>query len=240
MRHRNRRNTNEQGTGTDMGRWLLTYSDMITLLMIFFIVMYIMSTVNTEKFRALAENLSITLNGSPAGIMDDGAPITPGSGGEAAQMAQVEEELRRYLAKENLNYQVSIRREERGLVVSFQDTVLFPKGSAALTPEARQIVARVGETLKEMPNYIRVEGHTCNLPISNTQFPSNWELSSARATNVVRELITASGVPAERLSASGYGEYRPRYQNDSEEHRQLNRRIDILILKMKYGKVEPD
>jgi len=239
MRRSSRRNTetNEQKAGPDMGRWLLTYADMITLLMIFFVVMYVISTVNVEKFSALAENLGVTLKGSSTGIMENSASILSS---EAAQMAQVEEELKTYLEKQNITHQVSIRQEERGLVVSFQDTVLFPRGSADLTPEARQIIARVGKTLKDMPNYIRVEGHTCNLPISNTQFPSNWELSSARATHVVRELITASGISPERLSASGYGEYRPRYPNDSERHRQLNRRIDILILKTKYGKVEPD
>lgn len=236
-----RRNTgSDEEKGPDMGRWLLTYSDMITLLMIFFITMYVISSVNMEKFRALADTLSITLKGTPAGLLPDGASIAPSQGGEAAQMAQVEAELKEYLTKQNLDRQVTVRQEERGLVVSFQETILFTRGSAALTPEARRIIARVGDILKEVPNYIRVEGHTCNLPIHTPQFPSNWELSSARATNVVRELITSSQISPERLSATGYGEYRPRHPNDTEEHRQLNRRIDILILRTKYGKVEPD
>lgn len=235
-----RRRRSVESKGPDMGRWLLTYSDMITLLMIFFITMYVISNVNMEKFRALAENLSITLRGTPAGLLPDGAALLPGQGGEAAQMAQIEAELKEYLEKQNLRHQVTVRQEERGLVISFQETILFPKGSATLTPEARRVISRVGNILKEVPNYIRVEGHTCDLPINTPQFPSNWELSSARATNVVRELITASGIPPERLSATGYGEYRPRYPNDTEEHRQLNRRIDILILRTEYRQVEPE
>ncbi len=235
-----RRRRSVESKGPDMGRWLLTYSDMITLLMIFFITMYVISNVNMEKFRALAENLSITLRGTPAGLLPDGAALLPGQGGEAAQMAQIEAELKEYLEKQNLRHQVTVRQEERGLVISFQETILFAKGSATLTPEARRVISRVGNILKEVPNYIRVEGHTCDLPINTPQFPSNWELSSARATNVVRELITASGIPPERLSATGYGEYRPRYPNDTEEHRQLNRRIDILILRTEYRQVEPE
>ena len=120
--------------------------------------------------------------------------------------------------------------EERGLVISLQDIVLFPSGSAGITPEAKKIIADIGAHLKTLPNYLRVEGHTDNLPINTPKFPSNWELSSARATNVVHELINRCGIHPERLSATGYGEYRPKVDNDSVGHRQMNRRVDILIL----------
>ncbi|NPV28864.1 MAG: OmpA family protein [Firmicutes bacterium] len=239
MRRRSQENSGGE-KGPSMERWLLTYADMITLLMIFFILMYVMSSINMQKFRALAAALNVALKGEPTGIFREGGPsFMPGEGEEASQMANVQRELEAYLEKQNLANLVTIREEERGLVVSFQETVLFPRGSATLTPEARRIIAQVGAILKDLPNYIRVEGHTDNLPINTPQFPSNWELSSARATNVVRELIAASQIPPARLSATGYGEYRPRYPNDSEAHRQLNRRVDILILRTMYGEVEP-
>lgn len=237
----NRRKQAEPDSGPGMERWLLTYADMITLLMIFFIMMYVISTVNTEKFKALSDNLSMVLRGAPpSGIMQEGSssPL-PAITGEAAQMAELEKDLNEFLAKENLTEQVKVQMEERGLVVSFQATVLFEKGSAELTPEAKRIIAPVGTRLKNLPNFLRVEGHTCNLPINNPRYSSNWELSTARATNVVKELISTSGIPPHRLSATGYGEYRPLYPNNSESNRQKNRRIDILILKTKYGKVEP-
>ena len=242
MRRRRSKRQSESDSGPGMERWLLTYADMITLLMIFFIMMYVISNVNTEKFRALADNLSMVLTGAPSsGIMQEGAgsPV-PAITGEATQMAELEKELKEFLSKENLTGQIKVQMEERGLVVSFQATVLFEKGSADLTPEAKRIIALVSTRLKNLPNFLRVEGHTCNLPINTPRYPSNWELSTARATNVVEELITAYGIPANRLSATGYGEHRSLYPNNSESNRQMNRRIDILILKTKYDKVEPD
>jgi chemotaxis protein MotB len=225
-----------------MERWLLTYADMITLLMVFFVMMYTISTVNADKFRALAENLSMVLTGSPpAGIMEEGTNSTvPELTGEAKHLADLQQALNEFIAREELGEQITVNLEERGLVVRFQTTVLFARGSADLTPEARRIIDRVGDRLNDLPNYIRVEGHTCDLPINTPQYPSNWELSTARATNVLQELISSCNISPERLSAIGYGEYRPRVPNINESSRQMNRRIDIVILRTKYDEVEPN
>ena len=225
-----------------MERWLLTYADMITLLMVFFIMMYTISTVNADKFRALAENLGMVLTGSPpAGIMEEGTNSTvPELTGEAKHLADLQQALNEFIAREELGEQITVNLEERGLVVRFQTTVLFARGSADLTPEARRIIDRVGDRLNDLPNYIRVEGHSCDLPINTPQYPSNWELSTARATNVLQELISSCNISPERLSAIGYGEYRPRVPNINESSRQMNRRIDIVILRTKYDEVEPN
>ncbi|HAF17241.1 MAG TPA: chemotaxis protein MotB, partial [Peptococcaceae bacterium] len=219
-----------------------TYADMITLLMVFFVMMYTISTVNADKFRALAENLSMVLTGSPpAGIMEEGTNSTvPELTGEAKHLADLQQALNEFIAREELGEQITVNLEERGLVVRFQTTVLFARGSADLTPEARRIIDRVGDRLNDLPNYIRVEGHTCDLPINTPQYPSNWELSTARATNVLQELISSCNISPERLSAIGYGEYRPRVPNINESSRQMNRRIDIVILRTKYDEVEPN
>jgi chemotaxis protein MotB len=242
-----------------MERWLLTYADMITLLLIFFVVMYALSNVDAQKFAAIAEALSRALGGGGGMVLNyPGPSVVQGSAGqqqdrlkelqdlqravqagEAARMEQVAARLQERLEQEGLAGRVTVSVEERGVVITFLDTVLFPIGSDELTPRAREILRRVGQELRELPNYVRVEGHTCDLPINNRRFPSNWELSVARATSVVQALIRDAGIPPARLSASGYGEYRPRVPNDSEAHRQLNRRVDLVILRTKYEATEP-
>jgi chemotaxis protein MotB len=129
--------------------------------------------------------------------------------------------------------------EERGLVVSIQDTLLFESGSAEITPSAKKILKKISTVLAASPNYIKVEGHTDNLPIHTTKFPSNWELSVLRATNVVQILVQDGGIDSRRLSATGYGEYRPVADNNTVEGRSANRRVDLVILRSKYDLVEP-
>jgi len=235
-------------------RWLITYADMITLLMIFFIVMYALSNVDAMKFRAMAASLSevfgagnIVYDAGPSiveeGLNANAGPSDADAGGidmqEIAQMQQIKKEIEGLIADKGLGASVSISFEERGLVVSFEDPVLFALGSDHLEPMARQIVNEVGLILSNTTNYIRVEGHTDDLPISTVRFPSNWELSIARANSVLKELIWGVKLAPERLSATGYGEYRPRVPNTSSVNRQLNRRVNIVVLNSKYDYSEP-
>jgi len=229
-------------------RWLITYSDMITLLMVFFIVMYAMSNIDAQKFRSIVEALSKALGGgdvilySPGpSIVEEGIEeIMPGEDmQEVVRLQRIKSQLASLIEEENLSACVSVKSEERGIVVSFQDPVLFALGSAELTPKAKEILHKVGSMLLDIPNYIRVEGHTDDLPIHTARYPSNWELSVARATSVVQELIHSLNFPPERLSAIGYGEYRPRVPNTSAENRQLNRRVNIVILSSEYNVSEP-
>nr|WP_277998928.1 flagellar motor protein MotB [Moorella sulfitireducens] len=227
---------------------------MITLLMIFFVVMYSISSINAQKMAALASSLAQAFIGSPApGLFEEGglpslvpgvAPApggqgTEGQGVEGTELARVKVELQQYIRQEGLEGQINLENEERGLVVSMADMILFPKGSAELTPEAQALLRRVGQALTRLPNYLRVEGHTDNLPIHTPLFPSNWELSTARATNVVKVLVNDAGISPGRLSATGYGEYRPVVPNDSEANMARNRRVDIVILKEAYNVTEP-
>jgi chemotaxis protein MotB len=242
-----RRGSGKKAGGPSMERWLLTYADMITLLMIFFIMMYVISNVNSQKFQQLANILGSVFGNQGSimpsagnSILQEQANVSSGSiaSADIAQMNQIRAQLEKYFQMKGLAGRVSVQMEERGLVISLQDTMLFDSGSAVLTPDARNIIAEVGKNLQSLPNFILVEGNTDNLPIHNAEFPSNWELSSARATNVVQDLILC-GVTPERLSATGYGEYRPQVLNDSDEHRQMNRRVDIVILRTIYSNVEP-
>jgi chemotaxis protein MotB len=242
-----RRGSERKKGGPSMERWLLTYSDMITLLMIFFIMMYVISNVNAQKFQQLAEVLGAAFGSKNAAILENGNSILPNTASEStgdsqdlAQLKAIQNQLNAYLKQKGLDAKISVDLEERGLVISLQDTVLFDSGSAELTPGAKGIINSIGQMLKPVPNYLRIEGHTDNVPIHNSDYPSNWELSAARATNVVQQLISESGLPPSRLSATGYGEYRPRVSNDTTKNRQMNRRVDILILKQTLKEVEPD
>lgn len=227
-----------------MERWLLTYSDLITLLMIFFVVMYALSSINSKKFEAMAVSLAKAMGGGQSVLTNPGASLAPGISGEAEiaeenELERIKNELQTYIDQNGLNGRVSVSMEERGIVLSFQDVALFPLGSAQLTSNARDLIVKVGLILIKTTQFIRVEGHTDNLPINTKEFPSNWELSVARSTSVVQELIRELNFPPRRLSATGYGEFRPREPNDSAESRQKNRRVDIVVLKSKYETAEP-
>ena len=263
------RRHNEEPEKDNSERWLLTYSDLITLLMIFFVVMYSMSKVDADKFQAIAESLSIALGGgtpaqvdiatSPAGpSIIETYPNSPpqqtgktpteedadgkgnGTGNadiENMTIESIKQKLDKFALDNGIEAKLVSSVEERGLVISIQDTLLFESGSAVITPRAREILEKINNVLASAPNYIKVEGHTDNLPINTSRFPSNWELSVLRATNVVH--IMLEKIPAERLSATGYGEYRPVVSNATEEGRARNRRVDLVILRSRYDLTEP-
>ena len=249
-------------------RWLITYSDLITLLMIFFIIMYSMSQVNAAKYAAVANSLSLVLRGQAMSVLETQGPsMVPGISGQLApegpgktsakqgELEEVKKQIAEFIKAEDLKAEkekkagnlsvsklsdkITVYEQERGLVISFKDTLLFASGSDQLNDKARQIIIQVSAALQNIPNYIRVEGHTDNLPINTPQFPSNWELSVLRASNVVHVMSESAGIPAERLSIIGYGENRPLVANDSSENRAINRRVDVVILKKKYDYFEP-
>jgi chemotaxis protein MotB len=220
-----------------MMRWLLTYSDLITLLMIFFVVMYAMSAADKKKFDSLKASLQVALRTDTAGVnpimdyagerlVDQSAPLENGT----------ENDEFRNIANQVLNNvgdpkQVMFVLDERGLTIRFMDNVLFDSGKASIRPEGDKLLDAVGAALKNSPNYIRVEGHADNVPINNAQFPSNWELSATRSIAVTRYIIEKNNMDAHRFSSLGYGEYHPLYPNTSEENRAKNRRVDIVVLR---------
>ncbi|MEW6725517.1 MAG: flagellar motor protein MotB [Bacillota bacterium] len=229
------------GGHTNNERWLITYADLITLLMIFFVVLYTFSNVDAKKFQAIAESLSGALGGEVIfenPLITQSEPATDANLRDLENLGKVKEQIEKLIAEEELVGTVTVNAEERGLVISIQNTVFFASGSADLTPYARKIISKVTTILGQVPNLVRVEGHTDNLPINTTRFPSNWELSVLRSTSVVHEMIR-NGLPPQRISASGYGEFRPKAPNDTEEHRQQNRRVDFVILREGLRASEP-
>jgi chemotaxis protein MotB len=212
-------------------RWLVTYADMLTVLMALFIVMFALSVVDKAKFQKFAEGLNGDL-GNGASLLSGGsglqqagdtpidlqAAITALDEKQSRQQAaaQEREDLERArqkilqaLVAEHMEDKVRFKLDERGLVVTVvTDDVLFALGSATLRPQGNAVLDAIAPALKALPNKVTVEGHTDDLPISG-RFPSNWELSAERATSVLRYLLDTHAVPAQRLSAAGYADQRP-------------------------------
>lgn len=230
-------------------RWLVSYADFITLLFVLFVVLYSMSKADVVKFEQLRASLNRAFN---VGVLDgdDGNSINRGSGGSSpvsfveqalmqsgkpnpGPVISTMEELRAALREipdspaSREGVQVGVNRE--GVVISLSGNVLFDSGRADLKPEGLDIVDVLAARLVGMPNEIRIEGHTDDVPITTALYPTNWELSSARATTVARYL-SERGVPPGRLIAAGFGEFRPVAPNDTRDGRARNRRVDIVIL----------
>ena len=222
-------------------RWLLTYSDLITLLMVFFVVMYSMSQTDAKKFKALATALqgvfgspssSSALEGGGQGIgsQNRGGTSAPGSS-RRQRMERLRGSLEALVAQEGMGNAVHFQAgpDDSKLVMQLSDSLMFPVGSADLTEDAKKLLRPMGDVLSKSGHLIHVEGHTDNLPITNVRYTSNFELSSARAAQVIQYLIEVDKLPPERFSASGYAEYRPVADNSTAEGRARNRRVDFVI-----------
>ncbi|MBA2134052.1 OmpA/MotB family protein [Capillibacterium thermochitinicola] len=215
--------------------WMTTYSDLVTNLLTFFVLLFAFSNVNADKYEQIAASLRSVFSGSPSIVYGGKYPLGEQMPFEISSPVNAEfqviyEEIEAMLAEEGVGAAVEIFQEERGLIISFKEKIFFDIGSAQLRPEARSLLSRVGRILAADDHDIRVEGHTCDLPIRSRIFPSNWELSTSRATNVTRFLIEEVGIEPSRLGATGFAEFRPIAPNDSEENRIRNRRVDLLLL----------
>ena len=220
-------------------RWMLSYLDFITLLMIFFLMLYAISNVDSNKSKALANSLKVGFNsgnGQNVIAVSDNSSSTPvvvdeeSQVAEAEKLADVKKKVDELVNNSELKGSVSTSIQERGLLISFNDSIFFNSGEATIKPDWQNKLVSISKVLNEIDNYIRVEGHTDNVAINTDYFHSNWQLSSVRAANVVEFLITQGGVSPGRLSSVGYGEYRPIKSNDTEDGKSSNRRVDILIL----------
>lgn len=235
------RRRNKDGEHENLERWLLTYSDLITLLLAFFIVMYSMSQVDAKKFGQMQEALSGVLKGG-ALVIKQGNKIGALAGQGVLKVGflkSIGDAIKRDFQGLGNDKLVNTEVTERGLVIHIMESALFTEGSAKLTDDAKNTLHMVAGHLIGLPNHIRIEGHTDNRPINTIKYPSNWELSSVRATEVVRFLIDNHDIKPNMISALGYGEFRPLVPNITDENRAKNRRVDIVVLTMKLTATEP-
>lgn len=238
----------EEGGGE---RWLLTYADMITLLLALFIILFAISTPNKVKYAQLARAMSGGFGGTSAvnvpTIGSAGASnITGTSSSKTAAKAKsaaaaaaapkpvtkaMEKAIKDIIKKNKMEQKVHVHMEARGLVITLlSDSANYSSGSAKLRPATLAFLAQISGFLSHITNDIRVEGNTDNIPIATAEYPSNWELSSARAVVVTRFLVEQEHLDGRRLSAVGHGAFKPAVDNSTEAHRQLNRRVDIVVM----------
>ena len=229
-------------------RWLVSYADFITLLFAFFVLMYAISSVNEGKYRVLSDAINSAFRnvpGTTAGAMQvlnttqNSQMVTPQirpSTPKAEEQKRKNKERMRNMAQQLIaalnplvkSGQVRVTENALGITLDIDASVLFEPGQASLDEKAIVVLANVGKILAGSDFPITVEGHTDNTPISNVQFPSNWELSVVRASSVVR-LFIENGVDARLLTATGYADQRPVAGNDNPTGRQRNRRVAITI-----------
>jgi chemotaxis protein MotB len=254
---------------------MISYADMMTLLMVLFIVLFAISQVDQRKFAALKEGLtagfgstsSMPLSGGKAILDVDGvvpAPIDLSTGmgtkddgkqssgkeqqdqssaqpsqqqvlqmakQEAARLEEIEKKIRAALDAKHLRSDVRFRITDRGLVVALvSDDVFFENASAELRPRGSAVLRAVGPVLRPLPEQVAVEGHANRLKMRGGAYPSNWELSAARASGVVRYLISSQGIVPGRLSATGYGSSRPLFPASDSRAIRYNRRVDLVLV----------
>lgn len=214
-------------------RWLLSYADLVTLLLALFTTLYAASSVDAGKLAPLQTSLREAFDAPP--VMETrnprGAIVPPVTVVNAqARPDDLEVRLMKELAEPLRLQRVAIHRDARGLVVSLPQEAAFATASTEVSDEARELIGRVAAAVAPTANALRIEGHTDNVPIRTARYSSNWELSTARASAVVAFLVESAKFDPARLSAAGYGEFHPQVANDTPEHRARNRRIDVVIL----------
>lgn len=229
----------DEPTGNE---WMGTYSDMVTLLMTLFVLLYSMSSVDAAKVQAISNAFSVLSGKAADSILeyDKYEGTEPIIGGESKVENTIEESenienrtmyesVKEFVQENRLDSTIEIAQNEKGVVLQLKDSILFQSGQAELKTESSEILDKINTLISIMPNSVIIEGHTDNIPISNSKFKDNWDLSSIRATNVLRYFTEIKKQDPTKFRAAGYGEYKPKVENNSDENRAQNRRVNILI-----------
>ena len=236
-------------------RWLVSYADFVTLLFAFFVVMFATSQTDSVKVGRFVDSFSKAIQWSVfssegSGFLD-GSPSNPGNaednaqtpdrpkhkpkGGEFDQAKDLKGAVKKLQASAPILAGLKIEEAHGELVLRLPERLVFDRGQADIKDEGKIALAAIADELSARPVKLRVEGHTDSIPIHNGRFPSNWELSTSRATAVIQYFIEKKSFDPERLTAAGYAEYHPIADNDSEEGRASNRRVDLVITEVLEG-----
>ncbi len=199
---------------------------MITLLLGLFIILYAISNIDAHKYQKVVAAAG-DIFGSRKEVIGLNSNVTKNV---SAPQVTLKSQLTQLINKYNYNNSIRLEQNSRGITIHILDDILFSSGSANLTGGSPTVLSRLAQILKELPNDIRIEGHTDDVPINTTEFPSNWHLSVARALNTAYYLIKNEGLNPEKISIVGYSEYKPLASNDTPDGRATNRRVDIVII----------
>lgn len=224
--------------------WLVPYADILTLLLALFIVLFANSQTDQQKMAEMAQAFSAAFNRGGPSIFDKAGPAATPSADmptqesdnlayikENNQLSETKEMIDKMISQEGLGAELDTVLTEDGLSIRIKDTALFLSGSADLLERSRQIAAPIAVILAKVPQKVVVSGHTDNVPISNSRFESNWDLSAERSLNFMKFLMAQAPMKPERFMTVGYAEYRPIAANDTEENRAKNRRVEILLMR---------
>ncbi len=224
-----RRRKHAHGEPENHERWLLTYADMITLLLGLFAILYAFSKIDSAKYAAMVTALGDVFGSGKEGVIVGKTGVMPGSlAAIQSERNQIAQEVRR--AIEGTGAGIAVSNNERGVTVHMMEQLLFSSGNADLKESSLPTLDALAEVIKKLPNDIRVEGHTDDVPIATQRFPSNWHLSVNRAVNTAHYMMMRHDLDAEKISVVGYAEYQPLVPNSSAENRGRNRRVDIIIV----------
>ena len=249
----------KQHSAPNHERWLVSYADFITLLFAFFVVMFATAKTDTAKAQAVSDSVKRALQGESlqttvaillggrSDVKTPGKGQKPGAGAAKLEsgntsgmtLAELLPILSSELQQEIRNGRLALRMTSRGITISFTQAALFPSGGDEIAPDFYPTIQKLSDAMKQVTNPVRAEGHTDSIPIHNSRFRSNWELSAARSIALV-QLFTQFGVARERLSIAGYADTAPIDNNDTEEGRQKNRRVDVVILNENGANDQPD
>ncbi|ABL01063.1 OmpA family protein [Pelobacter propionicus] len=248
-------------------RWLVSYADFITLLFAVFVTLYAMSQSDKKKteevMQSIQQSFGMVQAGAPSPKMNilpssqmsitpsikPEVSVMPGSRGARGMVKtratekdfrQIKSSIEAYLVKQGAQSKVNLTITRRGLIVSLKEAGFFDSGQAQIKPTAYELINTIAEVMTQYSNPLRLEGHTDNVPINTSQFPSNWELSTARAVNGLKYLIRNFGVDPDKISVAGYAEFRPMADNATPEGRAKNRRVDLVMLSNEGERGEPE
>lgn len=211
--------------------WVMTYGDMMSLLLTFFVLIVSFSSMQETKFNQAAASLSDAFGvmTSPESVIEFNDPIVPQhSPNEDAEVLYEVRSVEKMLLDEGLNDQVEVKVTDDGVLFSINAPFMFTSGGADLKNEPKTVLDKLASFFAKFPYQVKIQGHTDSIPINSAQYPSNWELSAARAVSVAR-YFQSLGMPPEQIEATGYGEHRPIAENNSAEGRAKNRRVEIFL-----------
>lgn len=239
------RRKKEKKEGGGSPGWMTTFSDLMSLLLTFFILLYSMSNIDAQKFK----DMSLSLQGVLSGLgytqvlegessemeipLENETPLDESDIDSSAIMQEIQEVYKKvldYVEKEGLDADVTVNYNKRGIFVDIKEAILFDSGSSKIKPSGLLVLKKIEGILQEFENEIVIEGHTDNVPMKSALYPSNWELSMGRSIAVLRYLSETGKIPPNRLSSVAYGEYKPIVPNTNDKNRAINRRVNILII----------
>lgn len=232
-----RRRTDVSDPASTDGIWLTTFNDMMTLLMVFFVLLFSMSTVDMKRFKHFQGELQSALGileagqKTKVGVVEPEPPITkssPEEGAEDQPPPPVAAEIRT-LRRLSEDLGLPCTWSARQIQITLEDALLFGSAKIRFNPAALPVLQKVAAALKKVAGDILVEGHTDNRPLASRDYPSNWELSTARAAQVVKHLISAGNIAPQRLAAVGYGDSKPIATNETPIGQAINRRVEIVL-----------